>query len=641
MFSFFRFNFLHSETHPAGFGLGHFSMIDPMECPQPVRWCQSASQEVSPVRASGTARVGIMARFTRDLQIFSARRLADNITLGDRDWTGVRSKLKANSGRVTSAVAILCGAVSLIIAAPVAHGQTPHELTVASSVVALYRVDLEPLAATSCSASACHGGPRPGVAQPSAAGQSAYALWLERDPHARSWQTICGTDSVTMMTRLGILRDGKIANQAGFDNCMACHNSHRSESDRLSRNPSDFRFPRHTEGVGCAGCHGPAEKWVNEHYLASWKPEDAIQRGFVPNDDLLTRARMCASCHVGDHDRDMNHDIIAAGHPALRFEMASHHSRLPKHWRDDQAGDLAGFEAKLWAAGAVASADAWLALQQGRAGGTTAVSTWPEFSANDCSSCHQSLRLNSDRDPLSDPHRRGAAKMARWDVGALQLWARARREQTGDNDRPTAQHVLNQLDAVRTNTEVMTPPDRVAFHRSSSDLRESLPGWFQSQVGGENRRKRMTNGSNQFYNVHSGNQFAAPRLTDLIIGSAGTDHATETWEAAAQLYLLLAASRYEWSRSNGDELQSLAHSIRRGLSLPPQIDSPRYSLASPLGSEMTREQIRQLVEQVLGTLESSSQPLPAPIESAIYSPRPTAIDRRPVSIRDASHVSVR
>lgn len=456
------------------------------------------------------------------------------------------------------------------------------------------------------------------------------------------------------MTRLGILSGDQIIDQAGFDNCMACHNSHRSEStapaaafehanlsnelNRQAYPTPEYRFPRHTEGVGCAGCHGPAEQWVNEHYLASWRPQDAIEQGFVPNDDLLTRARMCASCHVGDRDRDMNHDIIAAGHPALRFEMASHHSRLPKHWRDDQAGDLAGFEAKLWAAGAVASADAWLALQQGRAGGKTAVSTWPDFAANDCSSCHQSLRLNSDRDPLSDPHRRGAAKIARWDIGALQLWARAHRDQPVDDDRVAPTSLLNHLDSVQATIEVMHPPDRLAFDRASTDLRKSLPIWFQSQTQPTNNR---THQIKAFYNAWTPPPILAPRLSDLLVRSAGTPDATETWEAAAQLYLLFAASRYEWTKVNGSRLHTLAGTIRRGLSLPPQIDSPRYSLSAPLGSELTREQMRQLVEQVVRTLDSSHEVLPQPIQSAVYYRSTTEFDKQPVSIKDASHASVR
>lgn len=454
------------------------------------------------------------------------------------------------------------------------------------------------------------------------------------------------------MTRLGILRGDQIIDQAGFDNCMACHNSHRSESatpDATSDQPAlkgkatpraqqvaAYRFPRHTEGVGCAGCHGPAEQWVNEHYLASWRPQEAIPQGFVPNGDLLTRARMCASCHVGDHDRDMNHDIIAAGHPALRFEMASHHSRLPKHWRDEQAGDLAGFEAKLWAAGAVASADAWLALQQGRAGGKTAVSTWPDFAANDCSSCHQSLRLNSDREPLSDPHRRGAAKVSRWDIGGLQLWARAYRDQPIDDDRVTANSLMDQVDLVQATIEVMHAPDRFAFERASSELRKSLPTWFRSQTQSVNTRVDHVYGS---YDALQHPIFA-PHLSDVLVRSAGTREATETWEAAAQLYLLIAASRYEWTKTEGGQLHSLAGTIRRGLSLPPQIDSPRYSLSTPLGSELTREQMRQLVEQVLRGLDSSLQSRRHSVESVLHHSMPAA-NGQSVLPKDASHASVR
>jgi hypothetical protein len=277
-------------------------------------------------------------------------------------------------------------------------------------------------------------------------------------------------------------------------------------------------------------------------------------------------------------------------------------------------------------------------LQQGRAGGKTAVSTWPDFAANDCSSCHQSLRLNSDRDPLSDPDRRGAAKIARWDIGALQLWASARRDQPVDDDRATATSLLNHLDSVQAKIEVMHPPDRLAFDRASTDLRKSLPIWFQSQTQSTNNRDHQINGS---YNVWTPSPILPPRLSDLLVRSAGAPDATETWEAAAQLYLLVAASRYEWTKSNGSQLHTLAATIRRGLSLPPQIDSPRYSLSASLGSELTREQMRQLVEQVVRTLNLSNQPLRQSVESVLHRPTPAAVDRRPVSLKDASHASVR
>src|SRR5690606_37756598 len=151
----------------------------------------------------------------------------------------------------------------------------------------------------------------------SAAGRAAYPLWLQRDPHARSWKTLCGPDSVAIMTRLGILNGDRISNQAGLDNCLACHNTHRSQPvstlsvgtlPEPSATPVRLTFaPQHTEGVGCAACHGPAEQWIGEHFVAGWRGEHATNQGFIANDDLVTRARMCASCHVGDYDRDMNH----------------------------------------------------------------------------------------------------------------------------------------------------------------------------------------------------------------------------------------------------------------------------------------------------------------------------------------------
>ena len=30
----------------------------------------------------------------------------------------------------------------------------------------------------------------------------------------------------------------------------------------------------------------------------------------------------------------MNHDMIAAGHPALHYEFATYHECQPKHWRE-------------------------------------------------------------------------------------------------------------------------------------------------------------------------------------------------------------------------------------------------------------------------------------------------------------------
>ena len=531
---------------------------------------------------------------------------------------------------------------SLSIAAP------PHEATIGDRVAPLYRRDIEPLAAANCAASGCHGGVRPGVAEASTAGLSAYPLWLQHDPHARSWKTLCSDESVTMMSRLGIIENGRIVDAAGFDNCLACHNSYRLDSSSTGRRrsvhtadllpPPTASSPRFAEGVGCAACHGPAERWIDQHYGARWDRDTAISDGYVRNDDLLTRARMCASCHVGDRDRDMNHDLIAAGHPVLRFEMASHHARLPKHWRDAAAADPARFEAELWTAGAIATADAWLALQQGRVSQCTPVSTWPELAAHDCSSCHQSIRLNSTRRPLSDPGRRGAAKMAAWDITPLRLLL------AGSDPNVTAETeatVDAGLDDLQRLLETMPTSDRDAVLTTVAKVRQSLASAHADGLG----------------------LVRPPRLVERAIRSAERRDPVGSWEAAAQFYLLLAASRYEWSPSRSSELGrvtdgdgdvwSQADRLRLGLALPTELDSPRFSLSRPLGPELTQGEAGRLIRQILAGLQSTEGGVADRLESAPrriaplsdarpIAPSPAASDAAGASQTfDTSHVRIR
>ena len=55
---------------------------------------------------------------------------------------------------------------------------------------------------------------------------------------------------------------------------------------------------------------------------------------------IADRATICSGCHVGAPAdlgrsfavRDMNHDMIAAGHPRLNFDFGEFMRRLPRHW---------------------------------------------------------------------------------------------------------------------------------------------------------------------------------------------------------------------------------------------------------------------------------------------------------------------
>jgi len=158
-------------------------------------------------------------------------------------------------------------------------------------------------------------------------------------------------------------------------------------------------------GISCESCHGGARQWIALHYQRDITREQLTHLGMIDTKNLLVRARQCAACHVGSADQDMNHDMIAAGHPPLRFELASYEALLPrKHW-DDQPQRIANpnYEVQLWAAGRVAAAQAALELLKGRAlraanqesgarSQESVIAPWPEFAESNCFACHQPLR---------------------------------------------------------------------------------------------------------------------------------------------------------------------------------------------------------------------------------------------------------
>jgi cytochrome c551/c552 len=171
--------------------------------------------------------------------------------------------------------------------------------------------------------------------------------------------------------------------------CLACHAVD-------SGGDSGTREQVLAEGVGCSGCHGPAEKWVGVHYLPEWQaiPNEKKWKdyGFVPTKNLVARTLTCAKCHVGDDERDMNHDLIAAGHPRLAFEAAAYHYKpdYRKHWVERMPQP--DFEVREWVVGQVVTLRAAAELLRARAEkAETGHAPWPEFSSYSCYACHQKV----------------------------------------------------------------------------------------------------------------------------------------------------------------------------------------------------------------------------------------------------------
>ena len=88
---------------------------------------------------------------------------------------------------------------------------------------------------------------------------------------------------------------------------------------------------------------------------------------------MAVRAGVCVDCHIGAPGadgmpaRNMDHDMIAAGHPRLTFEMSAFLANMPHHWDDRAEKSRDDYSAHVWAVGQVASTQAALRLLAARA----------------------------------------------------------------------------------------------------------------------------------------------------------------------------------------------------------------------------------------------------------------------------------
>ncbi len=235
--------------------------------------------------------------------------------------------------------------------------------------------------AASCAAGGCHhGNAGRGIKG------SEYTTWIDHDPHSKAYDVLLGKQSAEIAARLNI------ENPQETKLCLNCH-----------VRPNYDHGINKTEGVSCESCHGPAEKWRAQHYREDWKKKNRAAKarlGMTDTKSLVGRARVCVACHVGAAGSDVNHDLLAAGHPPLHFEFAAYHANLPRHWSDAQdkdakSGGAPDFEARAWAVGQLVVAEASLRLLADRA--ETSAKPWPEFAEYDCHACHHPLQGTSWR----------------------------------------------------------------------------------------------------------------------------------------------------------------------------------------------------------------------------------------------------
>jgi hypothetical protein len=271
-----------------------------------------------------------------------------------------------------------------------------------------------PVGASGCMASACHGAPATKTLAGTIDGmtwQSSGSCWAAADPHTAAYSLL--TDKphravkVTAAHIMARYRPDEPGARATDDaRCVACHtNPALATSERMS----DARAQHlRAEGVSCEACHGNAGGWVADH--TGWKGDRKdvyAKTGMSPLYDLGERALACAGCHVGAPAenglpvRDMNHDMIAAGHPRLNFDFAEYLRRLPKHWQEKERATNTAIThnpLKEWIVGRVAHAEAACKLLADRAERSKddPRSPWPEFAEWNCAACHHNLRAATD-----------------------------------------------------------------------------------------------------------------------------------------------------------------------------------------------------------------------------------------------------
>jgi hypothetical protein len=226
----------------------------------------------------------------------------------------------------------------------------------------------------SCASSSCHGGVQP--RKDTSVLQNEYSTWVVQDKHTHAFAALTG-DVGRRMGRILNLDTQKSSR------CLTCHAIDVDQSQKTSS------FDRN-DGVGCENCHGPASNWLGQHTTRGWNYEKSVALGMYDTRDLVKRSEKCLSCHLGNADKYVDHEMIAAGHPDLYFEQASFESVMPRHWADPHEKDPS-FEVKTMVVGqAVQLRENLLRISRDTS------KFWPEYAELDCFSCHHSLVAAKD-----------------------------------------------------------------------------------------------------------------------------------------------------------------------------------------------------------------------------------------------------
>jgi len=238
----------------------------------------------------------------------------------------------------------------------------------------------------SCAATSCHGSVKPVVG--SRILQNEYSTWILQDKHSRAYQALTGDIGERMAHILKLDAKAEVSPK-----CLACHALYTSPEER--GRPFEI-----SEGVSCESCHGPASAWLGPHTTRDWPQEKSVAIGMRDTRTVIQRANLCLECHLGTKEKFVDHEMIAAGHPDLYFELDSFSAVMPRHWkvpRESAPGkpveDPAWAGVRDWATGQAVQLRASMERLAWRANNQRAdkKDVWPEYAELSCFACHHSL----------------------------------------------------------------------------------------------------------------------------------------------------------------------------------------------------------------------------------------------------------
>jgi hypothetical protein len=229
----------------------------------------------------------------------------------------------------------------------------------------------------SCSSTSCHGSIAPRT--DNRVRQNEYSVWIVRDKHSKAFVSLTGPVGERMAA---ILNLGKAESAP---KCLACHALDVPAAQRAHT----FDL---SDGVSCENCHGPASAWLGRHTERDWTHEQSVALGMYDTRDLIKRSEMCLSCHLGNEQKSVDHEMIAGGHPDLYFELDAFSATMPRHWKEPgEPGETEGsdpwFDVREWSTGQAVQLQESLTQLASRAQGKI----WPEYSELECYACHHSL----------------------------------------------------------------------------------------------------------------------------------------------------------------------------------------------------------------------------------------------------------